>query len=184
MIQMVDNRFVQELVPKQFQGLESLIQEHSASVFRYLRSMTGDEDAAHDVLQDTFLKLGPYGDEAGRALVFTAARSCALDYLRRRQTRNRRETPVEAERLIQFPGRRQDSPEHHLHNKRLRQDLLEALAGLPEDQRTVFHLSEIEGLSYEEISTVLEVRPGTIASRKHHAVLKLRNTLRRCGHGA
>ncbi len=63
-------------------------------------------------------------------------------------------------------------------------DLLEALAGLPEDQRTVFHLSEIEGLSYEEISTVLEVRPGTIASRKHHAVLKLRNTLRRCGHGA
>lgn len=164
-------------------GLEALIREHSASVFRYLRSMTGDEDTALDVLQNTFLKLGPYGDDAGRALVFTVARSCALDFLRHQQVRIRRETSVEVERLIQFPGRPQDSPEHQFDTKLLRQDLLEALSDLPEDQRSVFHLSEIEGLSYEEISTVLEVSPGTIASRKHHAVLKLRNTLRRCGHG-
>ena len=66
----------------------------------------------------------------------------------------------------------------------LRQDLLLTLSHLPEDQRTVFHLSEIEGLTYAEIATVLDVSPGTIASRKHHAVSKLRTALRRRGHGA
>lgn len=75
-------------------------------------------------------------------------------------------------------------PDRALENRQLRDDLLAALSTLPEDQRSVFHLSEIEGLSYAEIAAILAVSPGTIASRKHHAVRRLREFLRRRGHGA
>lgn len=166
------------------QTLDAMVQEYSPGVFRYLRSMVGEEDVAKDLLQDTFLKLRPHAAEAGKALIFTAARSCALDYLRRKRTRQNHVSAAEVATLAQVPTRSQDRPDHQLDLKRLRLDLLGALEQLPEDQRTVFHLSEIEGLSYAEISQVLDVSPGTIASRKHHAVRKLRTTLRRRGHGA
>ncbi len=168
----------------QLAPLDMLIQEHSAGVFRYLRSVVREEEAARDLLHDTFLKLNPQAREAGRPLVYTVARSCALDHLRRRRTRQKHETLAEPELLHQHPSKAQDRPDKCLETKTLRQDLLTALGRLPEDQRTVFHLSEIEGLSYAEIAAVLDVSPGTIASRKHHAVLKLRDILRRRGHGA
>lgn len=83
-----------------------------------------------------------------------------------------------------MPAAPTSRPDHDLENRQLRADLLAALASLPEDQRSVFHLSEIEGLSYAEIAAVLDVPCGTIASRKHHAVRRLREQLRRRGHGA
>ena len=77
-----------------------------------------------------------------------------------------------------------ERPDRALEAAEFRADLLSALGLLPEEQRSVFHLSEIEGLSYAEIAQVLKLSPGTIASRKHHAVRKLREQLRRRGHGA
>ena len=164
--------------------LAELAQRHAAGVFRYLRSMVGDAEAARDLVQDTFLRLRGQADGAGPGLVFTAARTCALDHLRRRKTRRAVETALD-DRIVEIvPSRRADWPDRDAENAELRADLLDALAALPEDQRSVFHLSEIEGLRYDEIAAVLGVSPGTIASRKHHAVRKLRDLLRRRGHGA
>lgn len=168
----------------QLDPLDLLIQEHSAGVFRYLRSVVGNEDTARDLLQDTFLKLNPSAADAGKALVYTVARSCALDHLRRLHTQQNHAMQTRSEYQNQQPNNPMDRPDNDFDTKALRQDLLTALSHLPEDQRTVFHLSEIEGLPYADIAQVLDVSPGTIASRKHHAVLKLRNTLRRRGHGA
>lgn len=162
--------------------LEALIAEHSSGVYRYLRSLVGDEDTSCDLLHDTFLKLRNQADGAGKALVYTVARNCALDHLRRRRTRRNHELRVEQETLVLHPTKSRGRPDRELETKTLRRDLLEALGGLPEDQRTAFHLSEIEGLSYADIAAVLDVSPGTIASRKHHAVRKLREAMRRRGH--
>jgi len=163
--------------------LTALVENHGAGVFRYLRSLVGDADLARDLAQDTFLKLHAHADKAGAALFFTVARSCALDHLRRQRVRRGRETAAGEPLLAAAPAPASDRPDRNLENRELRDDLLAALATLPEDQRSVFHLSEIEGLSYAEIAGILAVSPGTIASRKHHAVRKLREELRRRGHG-
>jgi RNA polymerase sigma-70 factor (ECF subfamily) len=163
--------------------LAALAERHAAGVFRYLRSLVGDGEAARDLLQDTFLRLRDRAHEAGPGLVFTAARSCALDHLRRRKTRQLTETALDERVVAVVPARRSDRPDRQAEDAELRRDLLAALAALPEEQRSVFHLSEIEGLRYEEIATILGVSPGTIASRKHHAVRRLRDELRRRGHG-
>lgn len=170
--------------PLQTDPLADLAERHAAGAFRYLRSLVGDGETARDLLQDTFLRLQPHAIEAGPGLVFTTARHCALDYLRQRRSRGAVVTSVEAQTLESVAADQAHQPDHTLENSELREDLLEALAALPEDQRSVFHLSEIEGLPYNEIAEILAVSPGTIASRKHHAVRKLREHLRRRGHGA
>ena len=163
--------------------LAALAERHAAGVFRYLRSLVGDAETARDLVQDTFLRLRERAAEAGPGLVYAAARSCALDHLRRRKLRQATEASCEDRVAELTPAPPSDRPDRRAENAELRRDLLAALALLPEEQRSVFHLSEIEGLRYEDIATVLGVSPGTIASRKHHAVQRLRDELRRRGHG-
>jgi len=168
-------------------ALTALAERHGPGVLRYLRSLVGDGEAARDLLQETFVRLHGRADGAGAPLVYRVARTCAIDHLRRRRVRNRsevRDPAVREAATARQPAPAGRRPDREFENRRLRADLLAALAALPEDQRSVFHLSEIEGLPYAEIAAVLGVSPGTIASRKHHAVRRLRDELRRRGHGA
>ena len=64
----------------------------------------------------------------------------------------------------------------------MRQALEVALATLPEEQRSVFLLSEVEGLKYDQIAEAMDVPAGTVASRKHQASRALRAELERMGH--
>jgi RNA polymerase sigma-70 factor (ECF subfamily) len=168
--------------------LDTLAREHAAGVFRYLRSLVGDPEEARDLVQETFLRLGRHAARNGGAqaigagLVFTTARTCGLDHLRRRQVRRRHEVDLEEGADHKVPDPAVSRPDRTLEQGQFRRDLTAALAALPEDQRTVFHFSEIEGLTYDAIARLLQVSPGTIASRKHHAVRKLREHLRRLGH--
>lgn len=163
--------------------LTALALAHAAGVRRYLRVLTGDAELARDLAQETFLKLDAHAETAGSALVFTVARSCALDHLRRQRVRRRHLRPVTDRDEDTAPARADSRPDRALENRQLDHDLRIALEALPEDQRSAFHLSEIEGLTYAEIADVLGVSSGTIASRKHHAVRKLREHLERLGHG-
>jgi len=151
-------------------------------VFRYLRSLTGDAEVARDLTQDLLLGLHGRG-EAGPALVFTAARNRGLSWLRRQTARRRHEVEAADESALHaLPAPAGDRPDRLLEAADLRRDLRAALACLSEEQRTVFHLTEIEGLRYADVAAVLGISAGTVASRKHHAVQRLQAELRRRGH--
>ena len=164
--------------------LDGLARDHAAAVFRFLRSLVGDADLARDLVQDTFLKLHRHAHEAGPGLVFSVARSCALDHQRRQRTRRGHEGASDDGEWLDVPAAATARPDRALADRELQRDLLAGLATLTEDQRTVFHLSEIENRPYTEIATVLGVPAGTIASRKHHAVRRLRDYLERLGYDA
>lgn len=162
---------------------ESTLQQLSVQVFRYLRTLTGDAEVARDLVQDLWLKLHEQ-PQAGAALVFTAARNCGLSWLRRRATRLRVLEERDGAESARVAAPAAQRPDRQLETAELRQALLEALAGLPEDQRSVFHLTEIEGLRHAEVAAILGIPQGTVASRKHHAVRRLQEELRRRGHDA
>jgi RNA polymerase sigma-70 factor (ECF subfamily) len=61
--------------------------------------------------------------------------------------------------------RNTDTPEHLLATKQIGETVNAAVAALPEDQRTALTLREIDGLSYEEISSVMDTPVGTVRSR-------------------
>jgi RNA polymerase sigma-70 factor (ECF subfamily) len=68
-------------------------------------------------------------------------------------------------------------PEDDLDRRELYGAIMRALEQLPEEQRMVFVLSEIEELRYQEISDILEIPLGTVKSRMHTAVGKLQELL-------
>ena len=72
-----------------------------------------------------------------------------------------------------------EGPLEALSRKDAQAKLQQAILSLPVKQRHVFTLSFYDGMSYEEIASLLGCSPGTVASRKHTAVRKLASKLRK-----
>ena len=172
------------------QAFVELVDRYLDRIYRYLRNLTGDDDSARDLCHETFLRLRTQinrGTEINAAYVFTAARNTALSQWRR----NTRETEKHAAWLRDHGTDRVGAapkpagvatPSTAVERSELRQALHAALTDLSEDQRTVFLLSEVEGLKYEQIAEVLGISAGTVASRKFNAVRALRGKLEDLGH--
>ena len=157
----------------------ALVRRHQARVFGFILRMTGMRDEAMDLTQDTFMKawqaLPGWRPEARFGTwLLQIARNAALDALRRRQS-------------VQFAPLDDALPVADLRPgpedvfaARQRSACLEvALARLPADQREILLLREIEGLSYDELATVLGVQEGTVKSRLARARAALSERLRR-----
>ena len=149
--------------------IERLYREHGPAVFGYLRHMAGARVPAEDLLQETFVQVLRRPDRLQRAVsprawLLGIARRLALNALRRRRV---------MERLPeQVPDRATDQPDDSLGSMRA------AIRALPPQQREALELRLAAELSYEEIAAVLEIPVGTVRSRLHHAVRRLRETLK------
>lgn len=171
------------------QAFIELVDRYLERVYRYLRNLTRDEETARELAHETFLSLRPVvdaGEPPSEAYVFTTARNAALSKWRRRQSEERKRAGASAENDQAGGTWLSDdaatSPTRKVERRELRLGLEEALSKLPEDQRSVFLLSEVEGLKYEKIAEVMGIPAGTVASRKHNATRALRAELERMGH--
>jgi RNA polymerase sigma-70 factor, ECF subfamily len=156
-----------------------LVDQYLDRVYRYLSNLTRDEDTARDLCHETFLNLRRHvdrGREITEAYVFTSARNTALS----RWRRDKREESKREAWGREFEDQAMSANSAEI--KDLRQALQTALELLSEEHRSVFLLSEVEGLKYEKIAEVLEISAGTVASRKFNANRILRHELKRMGH--
>ena len=140
-----------------------------ALVARYVR----DQDEIQDVVQDAFLKayraLPRFrGDSQFYTWLYRIAINTAKNHLVAR-SRRPPAADVDAEEAEHYGGGEAltdvASPERELAGEELRQAIFGALEALPEDLRTAVTLREFDGLSYEEISEVMECPVGTVRSR-------------------
>jgi RNA polymerase sigma-70 factor, ECF subfamily len=141
----------------------------ASSVFRTLRRLGVLEADADDESQKVFTvlarRLREVPKERERAFLLGTAARVAADY---RRARRRRPESLEGTTILDSPDPR-PSPEGELERKRQRETLDGLLAELPEEQRAVFVLFEIEELGLSEIAAALSLRIGTVASRLHRA---------------
>ncbi len=168
-------------IKKPDQDFIKLVDRYLDRVYRFLRNFTRNEDSARDWCHETFLSLRKQvdrGTEITEAYVFTTARNTALSQWRR----DRREYDKREAWGQEKAATDSDRPSSSVENQEIGQALQTALQLLSEDQRTVFLLSEVEGLKYEQIALVLGISAGTVASRKFKAVRVLRGELKRMGH--
>jgi RNA polymerase sigma factor (sigma-70 family) len=140
-----------------------LIEPQIPALRRYARSLTRDRASADDLVQDCLERAisrwhQRREDGDARTWIFTILHNLAIN--RMRQTARRgRHVPIEDEEAS-VPG--------HLplqEDGLLRRDLLQALSDLPEDHRSALLLVAVEGLSYQEAASVLDVPLGTLTSR-------------------
>ena len=166
------------------QAFIRLVDRYLERVYRYLRNLTRDEDTARELAHETFLKLRgrlDAGQSPGEAYVFTTARNTALSDWRRRRSESEKCQRAQAEGTTAAAGN-PVNPGREAERGELRRALEAALQVLSEEQRSVFLLSEVEGLKYEQIAAAMGIPAGTVASRKHQAIGALRAELERLGH--
>lgn len=157
--------------------LERLYDEHALALFAFLLNFTRSEAETRDVLQDVFCRLARRpellaGVRDERAFLLRLAHNAAVDQLRRRATRERtaQALATDTEELF-LPA---DDPDQ----RTFRQQLSEALVGLPPEQRAVVHLKLWEGLTFEAIAATLGIPLNTAASRYRYGLDKMRARLR------
>lgn len=151
----------------------SLIQtyeEAGTAIRNFLRRRISRRDVADELLQETFLAAARRPDrlnaaQSRRAWLIGIARNILLEHLRRKSA-DRMES-LSAEPAAPTPAVEDD---------RLEQ-MRSAIARLPEDSREVLKLRLLDDLSYAEIAEALNLPIGTIKSRIHNAVVKLRSRL-------
>ena len=153
--------------PVQRDDVERLFAEYREPVYRFLRRTLRDSEAAADLTQDTFLRAlgGRYrADGRERAWVFQIARNLARDHARAGMKRPAM-SPLD------------DGNTACNGDPALAIALDAALDRLADEDRDVFLLKEIGGLSYTEIAAVCGLTPDAVRSRLHRTRLALRSIL-------
>ena len=158
----------------------ALYEGYRDRVFSLIAYMVGDDDAAEDVLQATFLRVfrsldGFRGDSSLTTWVYRIA----LNESRRYRSR-RRSASVPIEDLL-GSGEELDTssrPDADYSRDQRREIVSRAVQELPPRLREVVALRYAEELSYDEIAAVLGCAQGTVASRLHRALAELESRLR------
>jgi len=161
-----------------------LVERHSHSVFRLAFRMTGNEQDAEDLVQETFLRayrqIGRFDGRASFSTwLYRIAANCSLDLIRARKRRQEQQTPVndEGEDLGASLPAADPAPDRLAFSGELKQLLAPALQGLSPMERTAFVLRHYEGMCIEEIGRALGVNAGAAKHSVFRAVQKLRRTL-------
>jgi RNA polymerase sigma-70 factor (ECF subfamily) len=168
-------------------AFRELVERYQRRIYQLALGMTKDPDDAMDIAQETFVRVHKYlpsfkGDSSFFTWTYRIATNLCLDAQRKKGRTERVDVAegdeAEIEAAMDPPSHALAGPQRQALNEELKGKLDEALAGLSENHRAILLLREVEGLSYEELARVLDIRKGTVMSRLFHARLKMQNKLR------
>ncbi len=168
----------------QSKNITQVINNYSKRLMGFIRKRVATEADAEDILQDVFYQLvgntQPINQLA--AWLFTVARNKITDKQRKHKPELLEDVfgGSEEDGLLSWTELFTDqsgNPETEYLKTIFWETLNDALAELPEEQRTVFVQHEMENISFNEISEQTGVPVNTLLSRKRYAVLHLRNRL-------
>lgn len=171
---------------EQDQRISEVVDREYARLRNFIRKRVVDQGEAEDILQDVFFELvEAYRTmkpvEQVAAWLFRVARNRIIDFFRRKKRealRNEAATDeVEVPRWDDLLPSPDAGPEAAFLRSVLLEELDAALDELPDEQREVFVAHELMGYSFKEMAAQTGVTVNTLLSRKHYAVLRLRQRL-------
>ena len=170
------------------QAFRLLVKRYERKVFSVAFGMLKDREEALDVSQEAFVKVHRYlgdfkGDSSFYTWLYRITRNLAVDRIRSR----RGETVEFDEKVAQDEAELGEAgflstqlgtnPQKSALRRELAEKMTEALQQIPEKHREILLLREVEGMSYEDLSRVLEIPKGTVMSRLFHARAKMQKLL-------
>lgn len=162
------------------QAYERIFRALQKPLFRYALRITGEAGAARDVVQEAFLSLWDMRerldpDRSLEALLYRMVRNKAYNRQRNRRTRTEKEDRLQQERALQ--QQHAEPPDARLDGERLHTKLRTWIDELPTRQREALTLSRFEGLTHDEIATVMDISPRTVNNHVVRALKRLRDRL-------
>jgi RNA polymerase sigma factor (sigma-70 family) len=175
------------MVEEQDQRISETIGREQARLRNFIRRRVPSREDAEDILQDVFSELVEAHrlmqpiEQAG-AWLFRVARNRITDLFRKKKPEALQDQPMSSmdgeqftlEDLLPSPDA---GPDAAYARTVLFDELDNALDELPEEQREVFIAHEIEGRSFKELAAESGLTVNTLLSRKHYAVIHLRQRL-------
>jgi RNA polymerase sigma-70 factor (ECF subfamily) len=167
-----------------------LVDRHQRSLINFFYHLSWDPQASEDCAQEVFLRLyshlGTYEPQAKfTTFLFRIARNLWIDRMRSEAAHGGKPVSLEAPAVGFGEERRlgdrlrgdEPTPVEILTRQETQDELKRAIDQLPEEQRSVLVLSEVQGLKYQEIAQILEIPVGTVKSRMHTAMERLKSLL-------
>lgn len=165
--------------------IERAVGEQRKRLLEFIRHRVRTEEDAEDILQDVFYQLASSYSvtepiEKITAWLFTVARNRIIDWYRKKRPtllprdEENPDVPLNLEDILYDP---RQNPDRVYARSLIWTELADALDELPEAQREVFVLHELEGRSFKEIVELTGEPLNTLLSRKRYAVLHLRERL-------
>lgn len=156
---------------------------HLDVVFRAAMALCGQRDVADDLVQTTFVKAWQRFDtfrpgSNAKAWLFQILRNQWIDQLRRREVAGS-SVPLEEDRVDERVQVTETvwSNAHDLLENFADDQVIRALGRLPEDQRLVLYLVDVEQMSHKDVAEIVGVAVGTIKSRTSRARSTLKQEL-------
>ena len=154
-------------------AFDALVLKYQGRILNLVSRFVQDPGDASDVVQEAFIKayraLPRFrGDSAFYTWIYRIAVNTAKNFLAvsARKPFDTASDFTEMEQIDQSDTlKEQATPERLLLTRELQETIIRAIEGLPTDLRSAITLREIDGLSYEEIATVMECPVGTVRSR-------------------
>jgi RNA polymerase sigma-70 factor (ECF subfamily) len=170
----VDQQLVERAQRGDKRAFELLVLKYQRKLTRLLSRLVRDPQEVEDVTQEAFIKayraLPAFrGDSAFYTWLYRIGINTAKNYLVAQGRRAPTSTGLDAEEAESYEGsellRDSATPENELLTKEIAETVNRAMDALPEDLRTAISLREIEGMSYEDIASVMDCPIGTVRSR-------------------
>jgi len=169
-------------------NITEVVKKYSYRLRAFILKRVKTVEDADDILQDVFFQLA----ESDRLLkpidqmvswLFTVARNRIIDMYRKKKTEPFPFYPDDADMNLvdeigEFIFDNGSNPETEYLRNLVWTNLDFALAELPPEQKLIFELTEIKGFSFKEISEQTGLTVNTLISRKHYAVMHLRERLK------
>jgi len=155
---------------------------HLAALYRVGLRLTGNAADADDLVQETMLKAFRSWDQYqpgtnAKGWLLTILRNSFINEYRRR-TRHPETVDVDTiEPFAVFQDIQEEDPQGAFFDKIVDDEVLKAIDGLPDAFRETVVLSDVEGMSYQEIGKILGIPVGTVKSRLFRARQMLQGKL-------
>ncbi|MAR39588.1 MAG: RNA polymerase subunit sigma-24 [Flavobacteriales bacterium] len=161
-------------------AFEILIRKHKDKVFAFILSKIKNYNLAHDLFQDTFIKVvnslkrGKYNEE-GKFVpwVMRIAHNLVIDHFRR-QKKTRSIAPTDDFNIFDVISNEEKNVEEEMIDDQITSDLRKLIEELPEDQKEVLKMRYYKDLSFKEISEITDVSINTALGRMRYAIINLR----------
>jgi len=174
------------------EAFDGLVEFYAPHLFSVALRIVGSREEAEDCVQEAFVRafasLRSFrGESAFSTWLYRVTVNVANDAAKRSARHpalaselagpDPDQGPADLERVAEASGATQAGPAELALARRRREVVLEAIRLLPDHQREVVILYDLQGLSYEEIARITRARIGTVKSRLNRARLALREKL-------
>ena len=189
-----ERRLIRRLKQRDEAAFKEMVREYQDMVFNLTFRMLGNREEAEDLAQEVFITVFKSIDRFREESKFSTwlyrvtANHCKnrFKYLARRQFHKGKPFDEISERETAGQGggpavslqAQIHRPDEVLAGLQLEDAVQRGIAALPEEQRLLMVLRDIQGLSYQEISKITELPTGTVKSRLHRARMALKDRIK------